>query len=133
MAKKICESNGVRGYPTIKYGDPANLEDYQGGRSYDDLKAFADVLKPSCSPSQRDLCDEEQLAEIEKMTKLGKDGLEALIADGEQSIQDAEDLFKAEVQKLQEKYEQLQKDKEASIAATKASGMGIAKSVLASL
>jgi len=131
--KEICNSNGVRGYPTIKYGDPANLEDYKGGRSYDELKAFADGLKPICSPSKRDLCDEEQLAQIDQYVELGKEGLEDLIAKGEQQLADAEALFKSEVEKLQAKYEQLQDDKKASIAATKASGMGIAKSVLASL
>merc|ERR1719247_2119156 len=113
--KPLCDANGVRGFPTIKHGDPNNLEDYNGGRDYDDLKAFAEGLKPICSPTQRDLCDEEQLAEIDRMTELGKEGLEALIKDGEQSIQDAEDLFKAEVQKLQDKYEQLQEDQKATV------------------
>ena len=30
--KSLCEEIGVRGYPTIKFGDPHNLEDYKGGR-----------------------------------------------------------------------------------------------------
>jgi len=131
--KPLCDSNGVRGFPTIKHGDPTNLEDYQGGRDFKALKEFADELKPICSPTQRDLCDEEQLAEIDRMTELGKEGLEALIKDGEQSIQDAEDLFKAEVQKLQDKYEQLQEDQKATVAEVKASGLGLQKSVLATL
>ena len=48
--KPLCDANGVRGFPTLKYGDPAALEDYQGSRTYDDLKKFAtDTLKPVCS------------------------------------------------------------------------------------
>jgi len=35
--KPLCDSNGVRGFPTIKYGDPSNLEDYKGGRDFDSL------------------------------------------------------------------------------------------------
>merc|ERR1719479_657963 len=40
--KPLCDSNGVKGFPTIKYGDPNNLEKYEGGRDYDSLKEFAD-------------------------------------------------------------------------------------------
>merc|ERR1719271_40382 len=120
--KPLCDSNGVRGFPTIKHGDPNSLEDYNGGRDYDALKAFADELKPICSPTQRDLCDEEQLAKIDEYAGLGKEALAALVAEGEQSIKDAESLFKSEVEKLQTRYEQLMNDKKASIAATKASG-----------
>ena len=27
--KPLCDSNGVEGFPTIKYGDPSNLEKYE--------------------------------------------------------------------------------------------------------
>jgi len=131
--KPLCDANGVRGFPTIKYGDPNNLEDYRGGRDYDDLKKHADSLKPLCSPSNKDLCDEDQLAQIEKYEAMGEDALQALISEGEKSIEDAEQTFKDEVQKLQTKYESLMQEKDDAIAAVKASGMGIAKSVLASL
>jgi len=131
--KPLCDANGVKGFPTIKHGDPNNLEDYSGGRDYDDLKAFADKLKPLCSPANRDLCDEEQLAKIDKYAEMGKDALEALIADGEKSIEEAETNFKSEVEKLQKKYESLMEEKDKAIADIKASGLGIAKSVLASL
>ena len=30
--KDLCSKVGVEGFPTIKHGDPANLEDYKGGR-----------------------------------------------------------------------------------------------------
>merc|ERR1711865_1142264 len=39
--KPLCDSNGVRGFPTIKFGDPSNLEDYKGGRDFDALSKFA--------------------------------------------------------------------------------------------
>ena len=31
--KPICDANGVKGFPTLKYGDPNDLQDYQGARS----------------------------------------------------------------------------------------------------
>jgi len=83
--------------------------------------------------SQRDLCDEEQLAQIDKYADMGKDALEALIADGDKAIEDAESNFKAEVEKLQKKYESLMAEKDQAIADVKEAGMGMAKSVLASL
>ena len=48
-------------------------------------------------------------------------------------IDDAEQNFKDEVSKLQAAYEKLMQEKDDEIAAAKASGMGMAKSVLASL
>merc|ERR1711933_287498 len=57
---------GIRGYPSIKYGDPDDLQDYKGGRSYDDLKKFAEGMGPSCGPANLDLCDDEKKAQIAK-------------------------------------------------------------------
>jgi hypothetical protein len=42
--KSLCEEVGVQGYPTIKYGDPSALEDYQGGRDFDRYVALAPAL-----------------------------------------------------------------------------------------
>ena len=63
--KSLCEEVGVQGYPTIKYGDPSALEDYQGGRDFDSLKKHAETkLKPSCSPTNLHLCDDAKKAEV---------------------------------------------------------------------
>mmetsp|Transcript_18267 Transcript_18267/g.52129 ORF Transcript_18267/g.52129 Transcript_18267/m.52129 type:complete len:170 (+) Transcript_18267:620-1129(+) len=130
--KPLCEANGVRGYPTIKWGDPSALEDYQGGRSYDDLKKFADEnLKPMCSPSNIDLCDDDKKAEIQKFQAMSAADLDAAIAEKEAEMENAETTFKAEVQKLQETYQKLMADKEAAIAAVKESGLGLMKAVKA--
>jgi len=130
--KPLCDSNGVRGFPTIKYGDPNNLEAYQGGRDFNALKKFADEnLKPVCSPVNIDLCDATQKAEIEKLQALSADDLASKIKDEEKKLADAEENFKSEVSKLQKTYEKLQKEKEDTIAAVKASGLGLMKSVQA--
>jgi len=132
--KPLCDANGVRGYPTIKWGDPADLQDYQGGRSYDDLKKFADEnLKPVCSPKNIDLCDDAKKAEIKKFQDMPVADLDAAIAAEEKKMEDAEAEFKAEVQKLQDKYSALSEEKDAKVEAVKASGLGLMKSVKASL
>merc|ERR1712157_452428 len=59
--KPLCDSHGVQGFPTIKWGDPSNLEDYEGGRDFASLEKFAkENLKPMCSPKNIDLCDDEK-------------------------------------------------------------------------
>ena len=130
--KPLCDSNGVQGFPTIKWGDAAALEDYQGGRDYDALKKFADEnLKPVCGPSNLDLCDDEKKKEIEELMALSAEDLDGKITEGEGKIEAAEKLFKDELEKLQKNYEKLTKDKEATIAEVKASGLGLLKSVKA--
>jgi len=131
--KPLCSANGVGGYPTIKSGDPNNLEDYKGGRDYDSLKAHADGLKPVCSPKLREHCTADQLKEIEDLTAKGADGLRVMIDKGAADIDEAEATFKSEVEKLQAKYESLMAEKDATIARVKADGLGLAKSVLSSL
>jgi hypothetical protein len=128
----LCGKHGVQGYPTIKYGDPNNMEDYQGGRSYEDLSAFAkENLGPSCGPANLDLCDAEQKAKVEEAMALSDDDLAAKITEGEKALEDAESNFKSEVEKLQAKYESLQKEKDETIANVKKSGLGMLKSVKA--
>ena len=128
--KPLCDQAGVRGYPTIKWGDPSDLQDYQGGRDYEALKKFADEnLKPMCSPKNLDLCDDDKKAEIKKYQGMSAADLDAAIAAEEKKLEDAEAEFKAEVQKLQEKYSALSTEKDEKIAAVKASGLGLMKAV----
>mmetsp|Transcript_3964 Transcript_3964/g.7579 ORF Transcript_3964/g.7579 Transcript_3964/m.7579 type:complete len:218 (+) Transcript_3964:106-759(+) len=131
--KPLCDENGVKGYPTLKWGDPSDLQDYQGGRSLDDLKKFAtENLKPLCSVKNIDLCDADKKAEIEKYQAMDSAALEAAVAAEEKKLEAAEALFKAEVQKLQDTYTKLSEDKDKTIADVKASGLGLMKSVLKS-
>merc|ERR1719411_1833770 len=130
--KPLCDSNGVKGFPTIKYGDPSALEDYKGGRDFDALKKFADEnLKPMCSPSNIDLCDDDKKAQIEALQAMSASDLDAKIKESEEKMADAEKTFETEVKKLQSTYEQLQKDKEATMAEIKDSGLGLMKAVKA--
>jgi len=132
--KPLCEEHGVQGFPTIKYGDPSALEDYEGGRDYDDLETFANEnLKPMCSPKNLDLCDADKRAQIEGFMKMSDADLAAAIEKKEAESKEAETTFDEEVQKLQEKYEQLEKDKTAKQKEIKESGLGLMKAVKAAM
>jgi len=130
--KPLCDANGVKGYPTLKWGDPDNLEDYDGGRTLKDLVKFSKKnLKPLCSPKNLDICDDEKKAEINKMLALSKEELDKMIEEKEELLENAEALFKEKVDELQKTYEKLQADKEKTEAEIKASGLGMMKSVRA--
>merc|ERR1712098_255456 len=129
--QSLCNEVGVRGYPTIKHGDPSSLEDYKGGRDFAALKKFADGLKPSCSPANIDLCDAEQTAKIQELQALSASDLDAKIKEKEKEQAAAEKTFSDEVDKLQKKYQELQKEKEEAVEAVKASGLGLMKAVKA--
>jgi len=78
--KDLCQTHGVQGYPTIKWGDPSALEDFEGGRDYEALKKFAkDNLKPVCSPTNIDLCDEDKKKEIATLQALSASDLASQI------------------------------------------------------
>jgi len=131
--KPLCDANGVKGYPTIKWGDPADLQDYQGGRDFKSLKKFAEEnLKPMCSPKNIDLCDADKKAAIEKFMNMPAAELDTLISTEEKKIEDAETTFKTELDKLQEAYKKLMEDKENTIAEVKAASLGLMKAVKAS-
>jgi len=130
--KSLCEQHGVRGYPTIKWGDPSNLEDYKGGRSLKDLQKFAaENLKPVCSPANMDLCDADKKKQIEDFMAMGVDALESKIKEKKGEEAELEKTFKEKVKELQSKYEQLQKDKEEGQKAIKESGLGLMQGVAA--
>jgi len=131
--KPLCDANGVKGYPTIKWGDPADLQDYEGGRTYADFEKFAEEkLKPVCSPSNIDLCDDDKKAEIAKIQAMPAAELEAAIVAEEKKMEEAEAEFKTEISKLQERYTALSEEKDAKVEAVKASGLGLMKAVKAS-
>jgi hypothetical protein len=130
--KDLCEEIGVQGFPTIKYGDPNNLEDYEGGRSFKDLQKFAkDNLGPRCGPANLDLCDAEKKAQIDGFMKMPIADLEAKVEEQDEALKkldsDQEEFLKG----LQEQYETKQKETEEGKKAIKESGLGLMKSVAA--
>eukprot|EP00929_Paragymnodinium_shiwhaense_P038491 TRINITY_DN20324_c0_g1_i1.p1 TRINITY_DN20324_c0_g1~~TRINITY_DN20324_c0_g1_i1.p1 ORF type:complete len:164 (-),score=73.07 TRINITY_DN20324_c0_g1_i1:429-920(-) len=130
--KELCEKHGVQGYPSIKWGSPDAMEDYQGGRSYDDLKAFADEnLGPSCGPGSLDLCSDEKKAVIEKFMKMSEGKRDAKIRKWEKELAKIEEDFEGFTKGLQEEYESENKKKEDTVSEIKNSGLGMMKSVLA--
>jgi hypothetical protein len=127
--KDLCSDIGVRGYPTIKYGDPNDLQDYNGGRDFNALKAFADGLGPQCGPAHIDLCSEEKKKMIEEFTALSSEQREEKIAEMNKQIEDLEAGFKEFLDGLNKQYTEYSEKKDKDIEAIKESGLGLLKSV----
>jgi len=100
--KDLCEKHKVQGYPSIKWGEPSDLKDYNGGRSFDDLKTFADEnLGPTCGVDNLDLCSEEEKKAIKKFLKWDVDELEIQIEEAEEKVTSVEQKAQKEVDKLE--------------------------------
>merc|ERR1719454_669478 len=130
--KELCNEVCVRGYPTIKYGDPNSLEDYKGGRDFASLKKFAEEkLGPTCGPANLDLCDDAKKAEIEKFSKMSASELEASIKEKTETMEKLETDFKEFVEGLQKSYSDASDKKEKDVEEVKNSGLGLMKAVAA--
>lgn len=139
--KSLCEKHGVKGYPTIKWGDPSDLKDYDGGRELKDLQKFAsENLGPTCGPDNLDLCDATDKKFIEKFKKWDIDELDLAIEEKDEKIKKIEkegqkvvDALEKQVQSLEAKIEKENKRKDDGLAKVKKeSGYSYMKAVKAS-
>jgi len=130
--KDLCETVGVQGFPTIKHGDPNNLEDYEGGRDHKALSAFAkENLGPTCGPANLDLCDDDKKEQVQKFMGMAVADLQAAIKAKDDEMAKAEKDLEELLKSLQAQYEAGTKKKDDTKAAIKASGLGLMKSVQA--
>merc|ERR1712048_521754 len=103
--KDLCETHGVQGFPTIKYDDPADLQDYNGGRDFDSLKKFAEEnLGPQCGPTNLDLCDEKK-RKLEGYMAMSLERVEAKITNAQRIVEEEVPLMKKVVGYLKTKKE----------------------------
>jgi len=80
--RHLCSINSITDYPTIRYGHPDKLAEYDDDapRDFDSLKKFADEnLGPSCSPWFIDLCDADKRKSIEQLQSMSSRELDAAI------------------------------------------------------
>jgi len=127
--KSLCDEVGVRGYPTIKYGDPGDLQDYKGGRDLKALQKHAESLGPSCGPANLELCDEDKKKQIEEFVQLGAEKRDAMITEKTKEMEKLESDFKEFVEGLQKSYKEASEKKDADVEALKNSGLGLLKAV----
>eukprot|EP00931_Biecheleriopsis_adriatica_P094874 TRINITY_DN6849_c1_g2_i1.p1 TRINITY_DN6849_c1_g2~~TRINITY_DN6849_c1_g2_i1.p1 ORF type:complete len:170 (+),score=79.14 TRINITY_DN6849_c1_g2_i1:211-720(+) len=130
--KSLCDEVGVEGFPTIKYGDPSNLEDYEGGRDLDELKKFAaENLGPKCSPANIDLCDADAKKQIEGFLSMSGAELKKAIEGKDEELAAATKEHEEFVETLQKQYEESEEKLSSKKKEIKESGLGLMKAVKA--
>lgn len=104
----LCQREGVSTYPTLKVGDPKDLQKYEGGRSYADLKSFSDSLfGASCGPGDLDLCDDAQKSSIVKFSAMSASELDDFIKDRMDKLAEIEATFKREIKVMETNAEEV--------------------------
>jgi uncharacterized coiled-coil protein SlyX len=128
----LCETMGVEGYPTLKYGDPNALEKYTWARDYDSLKKFVETeLGPTCGPYNLELCNDAQKGEIARLRSLSIDELDKVINEKEATIAKAEGDLKDLLAALNKMYKKAKQEKEKTVQEVRESGLSVAKSIKA--
>lgn len=120
--KSLCEAQGIRGYPTIKYGEVGDLEDYSGGREFADLSAFAATLAESCSASRAESCSEEDRALMAECQAMGAAKRKAMIDEKKAEAEKVEQDYTARMEALSKRYRDESTSKDEAIQALRADG-----------
>ena len=113
--KALCEKVGVKGFPTIKYGDPDDLQDYTGSRDHPELHAFTEGLQPGCVVETLENCSDEHKKILEELKQKKIEDLRIIVLAEAKEREQTHTDFKAEVDKLQKAFEELTKKKETTL------------------
>jgi len=114
--KKLCETHGIKGFPSIRFGDPSNLEEYKNGRDFGSLSDFAAGLLPPCNVNSLENCDEQQIEDISELGLLTEEELQVRVSEYDQSVTEINAVFKDAVSELQKTYQTLTKTKDDSLS-----------------
>ena len=130
--KATCEMQEIFSFPTLMYGDPTNMEEYEGGQSYAELSAFAkeNLPVPVCSVEHLDRCNDESKTRIQQYESMSLEELEALIDAEEAKVIAAKEGFENELERLQVMHDEAALAKYEALAAVRQGGMPLMKAVL---
>merc|ERR1719401_2281937 len=110
--EELCED--IDEYPTLKFGeideiiDLTELDDYDGGTDYESLSEFAkNNLKPSCSVSKMELCDDNIKNLIDVLKKKPIDDLYKAIDEIHENVYKVEDAFIDRLEALNQESDEL--------------------------
>jgi hypothetical protein len=118
--KSFCSQNGAKGFPTLKYGDPGNLEKYEGRRDFDSLKMHVEnVMAPICSPFNEGNCDEDQKALMKTYASMSVKSLDADIETAKEDIKKAHKEKKQAIKTLENDFAAYHKEKAGVISLMK--------------
>lgn len=130
--KDLCSHFGIQAFPTLMYGHPSDLEEYEGESEYEELAAFAkENLVPLCSVENLELCDDDMKTTIQGYQGMSTGDLEDLIKEHESWLEEAEVLFAHKVDELTKLYQAAEEERKQAIAEVVEKGdLGLMRSVI---
>lgn len=130
--KATCEMHEIFSFPTLMYGDPTNMEEYDGGRTYAELSAFAkeNLPVPVCSVEHVDRCNDESKTRIQQYESMSLEELGSLIDAEEAKVIAAKEGFENVLERLQVMHDEAALAKYEALAAVRQGGMPLMKAVL---
>ena len=102
----FCKEHGVKGFPTLFYGDPAGtLEKYAGKRDLESLQKFVQTnLKPLCSAANQDVCTSEQKALLKEYQEMNDTDLQEKIKKVSEDLTAAEQDYTTTQKRMEEEF-----------------------------
>jgi hypothetical protein len=129
--KKLCNYFGIESFPTLKYGDPQDLFEYEGGRTFQELNEFAqENLVPLCSVENLHLCDTDTKETIQKFAEIDENVLKSMIQAEETKLKAAETVYRTTVDKLTKEYEAADATRRNAINEVMGGHLGVMRQVL---
>jgi hypothetical protein len=129
--KKLCNYLGIESFPTLKYGDPNDLWEYDGSRSYQDMHEFAlENLVPLCSVENLHLCDTDTKELLQKFMDMDEMQLKSMIKADEAKLKRAEREYQSTVDELTKEYEAAEATRRNAIDKVMGGHLGVMRQVL---
>ena len=131
--RPLCEELGVKGFPTLLYGDVGDLKEHLGQREIGDLRDVVEdhLTKPLCGVAHPELCGAQKKRQIEELTAGGLEAVDAKIKRAEDTLQSLETRKKETVDQLRKKYsEALRKKNQEKQDLEEASNLALMKQIL---
>lgn len=115
---KFCLDQGVDKFPTLKYGNSFDLDEYKGKKELTDLERFVQEMRPVCTVENQRYCSTSEKALIKQFQKTSLVALDELVeelSEERKKVESEYSLFKDNLLGTLTKAGQ-QKDKDVSAA-----------------
>jgi thiol-disulfide isomerase/thioredoxin len=130
--KKLCNYLGIESFPTLKYGEPHDLDEYEGGRSFEELAAFAEEnLVPVCSVQNLEKCDDSMTELLKNLLAKDQAELQQSIEEEEKKLELAQAKFQKAVDNLTKQYEAAEIERRKAIDGVMEGHLGLMRQVMA--
>jgi hypothetical protein len=109
--KQLCEDQGVKGYPTIKYYTPGDRDGqvYEGERDKATLMKFAKSLGPPCSGQHPKRCTKEERVKLDEYMALPEEELQTKLSEAAEQLKTTQETHDALLKSLQSQFEESDK------------------------